>query len=448
MGGPSRTTNVAGIFNTDWFITNGGDGFETAIDWSNPNIVYAQAQYGWLVRYDKLTGEKVPIQPMPAKGEDPYRWNWDSPLLVSPHDASTIYFASNKVFKSSNKGDDWSVISPDLSRQLDRNKLKVMGQVWSIDAVMKNMSTTIYGNIVAMDESPLMKGLIYTGTDDGLIQVSKNDGKEWIKMETFDGIPENTRVNMICASMHHESEAFATFNNQRQGDFKPYLMKTSDFGKTWESIVGDLPERGTVYCIKQDHVDPNLLFVGTEFGAFFSVNGGLNWVKLSGLPTISIYDLDIQKREDALVAASFGRGFYVIDNYAPLRELSKVNLKKEAYLFAIKEALQFIPSDPYGLRGTGFQGTNLWMAKNPKIGANIFLHIRDDYKSLKNKRQSERHFKKQWKSVLLKKKVTLYNICEGVKFLINNDSITGQTINVDSGQRLAWLTPDIINVKE
>ena len=204
MGGPSRTTNVAGILNTDWFITNGGDGFETAIDWSNPDIVYAQAQYGWLVRYDKSTGEKVPIQPMPGKGEDPYRWNWDSPLLVSPHDASTIYFASNKVFKSSNKGDDWSVISPDLSRQLDRNKLKVMGQVWSIDAVMKNMSTTIYGNIVAMDESPLMKGLIYTGTDDGLIQISKNDGKDWMKIESFDGIPENTRVNMICASMHNE----------------------------------------------------------------------------------------------------------------------------------------------------------------------------------------------------------------------------------------------------
>ena len=388
MGGPSRTTNVAGIFNTDWFITNGGDGFETAIDWSNPNIVYAQAQYGWLVRYDKSTGEKVPIQPMPAKGEDPYRWNWDAPILVSPHDASTIYFASNKVFKSSNKGDDWSVISPDLSKQLDRNKLKVMGQVWSIDAVMKNMSTTIYGNIVAMDESPIKKGLIYAGTDDGLIQVTKNDGKDWMKIETFDGIPENTRVNMICASMHHEGEAFATFNNQRQGDFKPYLMKTSDFGKTWNSIAGDLPQRGTVYCVKQDHVDPNLLFVGTEFGAFFSINGGLNWVKLSGLPTISIYDLDIQKREDALVAASFGRGFYVIDNYGPLRELSKVNLKKEAHLFAIKESLQFIPSDPYGLRGTGFQGTNLWMAKNPKIGANIFLHIRDDYKTLKNQRQA------------------------------------------------------------
>ena len=176
-----------------------------------------------------------------------------------------------------------------------------MGQVWSIDAVMKNMSTTIYGNIVAMDESPLMKGLIYTGTDDGLIQISKNDGKDWMKIASFDGIPENTRVNMICASMHNEGEVFATFNNQRKGDFKPYLMKSTDFGETWVTIVGDLPERGTVYCVKQDHVDPNLLFVGTEFGAFFSSNGGVNWVELSGLPTISIYDLDIQKREDALV---------------------------------------------------------------------------------------------------------------------------------------------------
>lgn len=389
MGGPSATQNVTGIINMDWYITNGGDGFESAVDPTDPNIVYAQAQYGWLVRYDKSSGEKVPIQPLPGKGENAYRWNWDAPLFVSPHDHKTIYFAANKVFKSSNRGDDWTVISPDLTQQIDRNKLKVMGQVWSIDAVMKNASTTIYGNIVSLDESPKKKGLLYAGTDDGLIQISENEGGSWTKVSTFSGVPANTRVNMITASLHDENEVFAVFNNHRSGDFKPYVMKSSDKGKTWISITSNLPERGSVYCIKQDHIDPNLLFVGTEFGAFFSNDGGKNWTKLGGLPTIAIYDLDIQQRENDLVAASFGRGFYVLDNYSPLRDLKKENLDKKAHLFPVKDALLYIPSDPLGLDGTGFQGHNLWAAKNPEFGATFTLHLKDEYKTLKQIRQEK-----------------------------------------------------------
>ena len=400
MGGPSATANVSGILNLDWFITNGGDGFESAIDPVDPNIVYAQAQYGWLVRYDKASGQKVPIQPLPGKGEDAYRWNWDAPLFVSPHDHKTIYFAANKVFRSTNRGDDWEVISPDLTQQIDRNKLKVMGQVWSMDAVMKNASTTIYGNIVALDESPKKKGLLYAGTDDGLIQISDNGGASWSKVSTFTGIPANTRVNMICASQHDENIVFAVFNNHRSGDFKPYLMKSSDKGKTWVSIKGDLPERGSVYCIRQDHVDPELLFVGTEFGAYFSNNGGKNWIKLSGLPTIAVYDLDIQQRENDLVAATFGRGFYVLDNYTPLRGLKKEVLDKKAHLFPVKDALLYIPADPLGLEGTGFQGANLWAAKNPAFGATFSLYVKDDFKTLKQQRQEkEKSLEKDKKDV-------------------------------------------------
>ena len=349
MGGPSASINNAGILNSDWFITNGGDGFESAIDPVNPNIAYAQAQYGWLVRYDKASGEKVPIQPMPQNGEKPYRWNWDAPLLISPHDNKTLYFAANKVFRSTNRGDDWEVVSPDLSRQLDRNKLPVMGQVWTIDAVMKNKSTTIYGNIVALDESPLQKGLLFAGTDDGLVQVSEDGGKTWTKYNTFTGVPDQTRVNMILADLHDVSTVYAVFNNHRSGDFKPYLVKSTDKGKTWKSITGDLPERGSVYCVRQDHVNKNLLFVGTEFGAYFSTNGGDNWTKISGLPTIAVLDLDIQKRENDLVAATFGRGFYVLDDYTPLRDLSAELIKKEAHLFPIKNALLYVPSAPLGL---------------------------------------------------------------------------------------------------
>ena len=400
MGGPSGTTNVSGILNTDWFITNGGDGFESATDWSNANITYAQAQYGWLVRYDKQSGEKVPIQPMPGKEEPGYRWNWDAPLLVSKHDASTLYFAANKVFKSSNRGDDWDEISPDLTRQLDRNKIPVMGQVWTIDAVMKNASTTVYGNIVALDESPLKKGLLFAGTDDGLIQISKDEGKNWKKIESVPGVPNQTRVNMITASRFNEQVVYATFNNQRNGDFKPYLYKSIDCGNNWVSITNNLPERGTVYCIKQDFKDPNLLFVGTEFGAYFTTDEGLHWTKLGGLPTVAVYDLEIQERECDLVAATFGRGFYVLDNYSPLRSLNKENLGKKAYLFNTEDALLYVPADPLGLEGTGFQGHNMWSSENPAFGATFNFFLKDEYSSLKSKRQElEQSSEKEKKDV-------------------------------------------------
>ena len=400
MGGPSGTLNVHGILNADWFITNGGDGFESATDWSNPNIAYAQAQHGWLVRYDKASGEKVPIQPMPGKDEAAYRWNWDAPLLVSKHDASTLYFAANKVFKSTNKGDDWSVISPDLTQQIDRNKLPVMGQVWSIDAVMKNASTTIYGNIIALDESPVKKGLLYAGTDDGLVQVSQNDGKDWSKTAVFPGVPTNTRVNMLTASRFDENVVFACFLAERQGDFKPYLLKSNDKGKTWVNIAGDLPERGSVYCLKQDFKDPNLLFVGTEFGAYFSTNGGTSWTKFGGLPTIAVMDLDIQETACDLVAATFGRGFWVLDNYAPLRNLTKEVLAKKAHLFDVKDALLYIPADPLGLEGTGFQGHNLWASSNPSFGAVFTLYLKNNASSLKEIRlDKEKALEKDKKEV-------------------------------------------------
>ncbi|MEN9699006.1 MAG: hypothetical protein RLZZ301_204 [Bacteroidota bacterium] len=400
MGGPAATNNAAGILNSDWFITNGGDGFESATDWSNPNITYAQAQYGWLVRYDRISGEKVPIQPMPGNGEAAYRWNWDSPLVVSSHDASTLYFAANKLFKSTNKGDDWQVISPDLTQQIDRNEIEVMGQVWTIDAVMKNASTTIYGNIVALDESPIKKGLLYVGTDDGLIQVSENDGQTWTKYAAFPGVPINTRVNMLSASLHDENVVFAAFNAQRQGDFKPYLFRSSDKGKTWVNISNNLPTRGTVYCIKQDHIQANLLFVGTEFGAYFSTDAGLNWTKLAGLPTIAVYDLEIQKRESDLIAATFGRGFYVLDNYSPLRELNKETLAKKAHLFPVKNALLYIQADPLGLEGTGFQGHNMWASKNPAYGATFTLYVKEVPSTLKDQRQEkEQALEKEKKDV-------------------------------------------------
>lgn len=396
MGGPSRTINNAGILNSDWFITNGGDGFESQVDPTDPNIVYAQAQYGWIVRYDKQSGEQVGIQPMPGKGEAAYRWNWDAPLVISSHHNQRLYFAANKVFKSDDRGNTWETISPDLTRQLDRNQMEVMGEIQSPDAVMKNQSTSIFGNITALDESPKNENLLYAGTDDGLIQITKDGGNTWSKKDNFPGIPAMTYVNMILASRHDENTVFAVFNNHKQGDFKPYILKSTNKGDNWVSISGDLPQRSTVYCLAQDHINPDLLFAGTEFGCYFTINGGTNWIQLkSGLPTIAIKDMAIQQRENDLVLASFGRGFYVLDDYSPLRQLSKENLDKSGMIFPVRTSLEYIESSPLGLTGRSSQGSGFYLAENPPFGATFTYYIKEVPKSPKALRQEDEKKKRE-----------------------------------------------------
>lgn len=390
LGGPSRTTNAAGIVNEDWFITNGGDGFESQADPVEPNIVYAQAQYGWLVRYDKKSGETINIQPQPGKDEPGLRWNWDAPLLISPHNHTRLYFAANKLFKSEDRGNTWTAISPDLTRQLDRNTFPIMDKVWSMDAVAKNRSTSIYGNIVAFDESPKKEGLLYVGTDDGLIQVSENTGGSWRKIESFPGVPERTYVNMLLSSQYEENTVYAAFNNHKNGDFKPYLLKSTDRGQSWTSIAANLPERGSVYAIAEDHIDPNLLFVGTEFGCFFSRDGGQNWIQLkAGLPTVAVRDIAIHKGENDLVLATFGRGFYVLDNYSPLRNVTEEVMEKEAHIFAIEDGLMFLPSMPLGLRGKSFQGESYFTTDNPPIAATFTYYLKESLKTKKELRQEK-----------------------------------------------------------
>jgi photosystem II stability/assembly factor-like uncharacterized protein len=394
MGGPSRTTNSSGIINEDWFITQGGDGFESQVDPQNPDIIYAQAQYGWLTRYDKKSGERVGIKPMEAKGDAPLRWNWDAPLLISPHNPARIYFCANKVFKSENRGDEWTAVSPDLTKQLDRDTMRVMGRVWSSDAVMKNKSTSIFGNITAFDESPKKEGLLYAGTDDGLVQVSENGGQSWRKIDKIEGVPQMTFVNAIVASQYEADLVYAVFNNHKNGDFKPYIFKSSDKGKSWKSISGNLPLRGTVYDIAEDHVDKNLLFAGTEFGCFFSKDGGQNWHQLkSGLPTIAIKDIEIQRRENDLVLASFGRGFYILDDYSPLRNFKEEDQKNSLTVYPIKDAWMFIESTPLGLSGKANQGESYYGAENPAVAAVITYLFNDttliSIKDQRKKKESE-----------------------------------------------------------
>ncbi len=255
LGGPSRTFGLQGITNSDWFVTSTGDGFFSQVDPEDPNTIYSEAQYGAINRMDRRTGEQVYIQPEPGKSEAGLRWNWDAPILVSPHKHTRIYFAANRLFRSEDRGNTWTAVSPDLTRQLDRDKLKVMGKIWPPDAVYKNGSTSFFGNIVSLAESPVQEGLLYVGTDDGLVQVSGDGGKNWKKYEKFPGVPEMSYVSRLTASSHAPGTVYAAFDNHKMGDFAPYLLRSDDRGATWKSIAGDLPARGMVWALAEDPVD-------------------------------------------------------------------------------------------------------------------------------------------------------------------------------------------------
>ncbi len=386
LGGPSRTATTDGITNDRWFVTTTGDGFVSRVDPQDPNIVYAESQNAGVVRFDRRTGEQIDIQPQAGKGEPPLRWNWDSPLIVSPRLHTRLYIAAQRVFRSDDRGDSWTPISGDLTRQIDRNALKVMGRVWSVDAVAKNTSTSFYGNIVSLAESPLREGLIYVGTDDGLVQVTEDGGKAWRRVEKFPGVPENAYVSRLEPSPRDADTVYAAFDNHKMGDLKPYLLKSTDRGRTWASVAGNLPERGSVYVVVEDPEKPNVLFAGTEFGVFFTLDGGKAWVKLEGgLPTIAVRDIAIQKREHDLVIATFGRGFYILDDYRPLTLVTPESLASNA-VFPVRQAWMFVPSSPYGWRGKGFQGESFYSADNPPFGAVFTYYLKDALETKRNAR--------------------------------------------------------------
>jgi hypothetical protein len=410
--------NRWGIRTSDWQIVGGGDGFQARVDPDDPNIVYAQSQGGNITRVDLKNGDVKNIRPRQAGapqvgegdegagraggagqagraggadraarageaagGRGPVdRPNWDAPYIISPHSSRRLYWASNKVYRSDDRGDNWIAISGDLSRNLNRDEIPIMGKVWPADAVSRNQATTALSNIVSLDESPLLEGLMYAGTDDGLLQVTEDGGKNWRKIEQFPGVPQWTYVSDVFASPRDVNTVFVALNNWQRGDYTPYLARSTDRGRTWTAIAGDLPTRHDVWAIAQDHVNGDLLFAGTEFGLFVTVDGGGHWVQLKGgMPVAQVRDLTIQRREDDLVLATFGRGFYVLDDYGPLREMSASALAGDAHLFPLRDAYLFnlVGQNPAGAAGIGPMAGN-WTSPNPPYGAVFTFNLRED----------------------------------------------------------------------
>jgi photosystem II stability/assembly factor-like uncharacterized protein len=357
-GGPSRTINRAGIRSSDWITVGGGDGMQARIDPKDPNIVYSMSQNAALSRLDKRTsvsqsirprgGRASPVEPASGDANQPaaaggpaagVRWNWDAPLIVSSYAPTRLYLAGSRLLRSDDRGDNWTPVSEDLTRQINRDTLLVMGRTWDSNAVTKNLFTTDLGVASALSESPLMEGLLYVGTDDGLVQVSRDGGKNWRRIEQFTNVPDMSYVSDLFASRHDVNTVYAAFNNYQRGDFTPYLLKSTDQGDHWVSIRNDLPDRNPVWCIIEDPVNRNLLFTGTEFGLFFTIDGGTHWIQLrGGVPTIAFRDLEIQPRETDLVCATFGRGFFILDDYSPLRTVTSETLAKQAVLFTPRKA--------------------------------------------------------------------------------------------------------------
>lgn len=385
-GGPSRTISSDGIASADWWKTLGADGAQTATEPGNPDITYGEFQQGVLWRIDSKTRESVFIQPQAREG-DPYeRFNWDAPIVVSSHNPKRLYFASQRVWKSENRGDAWNPISEDLTLNQERMTFPYYGTSQSWDNAWDVGAMSNYNTITSLAESPQQEGLLYAGTDDGLIQVTEDGGENWRKviLNTIKGLPKTPFVNDVRADLFDAKTVYAALDNHKYGDYKPYIIKSIDKGKTWSLINGDLPNKLLIWRLVQDHVIKDLLFAATEFGVYVTLNGGENWVKLeSGMPTIPIRDITIQRRENDLVAGSFGRGIFILDDISPLREYDE-NKNSTAKLFPIKPVKWYRQSSR-----VGSQGDAEWIAKNPPFGANFTYFMAEKIKSKKDLRKEK-----------------------------------------------------------
>ena len=317
--------------------------------------------------------------------------------MISPHNNKRIYFGSQRLWRSDDQGNAWTPISEDLTTNTNRYELELMDRVWSVDALYDNGAMSKYATLTSISESPLVEGLLYTGSDDGLIQVSEDGGQNWRKSGALPKVPARSFINDIEASSHNENTLFAVADAHKFGDYTPYLFMSTNRGRSWQSIAGDLPKGTIVWVLKQDHENENLLFIGTEYGLYFSYNKGVNWVKLNaGVPTIPFRDIELHQRDNDLVGATFGRGFYILDDYSALRNISAATKASSNTLFSVRDAWWYIPSVPSQAKGMPTLGSTSYAAKNPPFGAVFTYYLQNLPKTAKMERQEiEKNARKQ-----------------------------------------------------
>lgn len=387
--GPSRTMHTEGVRNQDWYVPLGADGYDATFDPEDPNTVYMEIQGGELYRLDRTTEETIKIKPSPAPNDPPERFNWDSPIIVSPHDSKTLYFGSQRLWKSTDRGDSWTAISEDLTTNVNRYELPIMGSVPSVNALYDNGAMSLYATLTAVAESPVQSGLLYTGSDDGLLHISENDGSEWKAMKALPGVPERSFINDIEASAHTAGTLFVAADAHKHGDYAPYLFISKNNGSSWMSITGDLPEETIVWSFKQDPVKENLWFIGTEYGVYFTLNQGKNWVKLaSGAPNIAFRDIELHPRDNDLVGATFGRGIYIIDDYSSLRDLEETIQVQASTVMPVRDAWWYLPSVPMQAAGMPSQGTSSFRTPNPDFGAMMDVYVTNIPETERSKRRA------------------------------------------------------------
>ncbi|MGB5488586.1 MAG: hypothetical protein WBN06_14435, partial [Lysobacterales bacterium] len=387
--GPSRTMITEGVRNQDWYVPLGADGYGVAFDPADNNIGYMEFQQGYMFRHHRDSNELVHIQPQPAPGDAPERWNWDTPILVSPHASSRVYVGSQRVWRSDNRGDSWRAVSRDLTTDQNRYELGYQGRVWSVDDLHDNGAMSKYSTITSITESPVAEGVLYAGSDDGLIHVTTDGGSNWQRANPLPGLPERVFINDLEASLYDSTTVFAIADAHKTGDFSPYVFVSTNHGRNWRSISGDLPDGLIAWAIQQDHENQNLLFLGAENGAWFSVNGGENWHKIAGAPTIAFRDIKLQRRDNDLVGATFGRGVYVLDDYTALRSMAAGDFAKSAGLFPVRDAWWYIPSVPSQAVGMPTLGSDSFATPNPEFGASFTYYLNESFETSKQARKTQ-----------------------------------------------------------
>ncbi|NUQ13075.1 MAG: glycosyl hydrolase, partial [Gemmatimonadaceae bacterium] len=386
--GPSATRRSRGILTSEWHQIQGGDGFVAIPDLRESRIVYTESQGGNMVRRDRITGESKSIRPSPQNvtnytAGDTYRFFWDSPMIHSPHDPGTLLVAANKVFRSTDRGDSWTAISPDLTLNANRDTIVTMGVRGSDIRIATNDGISTWGTIVSLAESPAQAGVIWTGTDDGVVSVTRNGGASWQNVTAnIPGYPRQGYTSEVVPSRYAAGTAYVTVDNHLLNDYAPYIWMTTDFGATWRSIVGNL--RGeNVRTLTEDHRNPNVLYIGTETGIFLTLDRGASWQRLKGrnFPTVRVDEITLHPRDNAMIVATHGRALWILDHLGPIQEYAAAQAASgEARLFSVPTALQWKSKDDLN---DEFWGHQYFAGENPPTDAVIQFHLKRPIPDLK-----------------------------------------------------------------